>query len=145
VAEKLAEDWSPGQISGHLAKVYDPGSGMRVSHETIYRFLFIQARGVLAKELQKHLRSGRPTRRNIHNTVTGPMAFTDQGSSLDQRAACRGRRPRGTRDLNEVERAVFQWVAWYNSKRLHFALDYMPPDEYEQAHWARLEEVPQTA
>ncbi|MEV4525902.1 IS30 family transposase [Streptosporangium sp. NPDC049304] len=71
VAEKLAQDWSPEQIAGHLAKVYRPETGMRVSHETIYKSLFIQARGVLAKELTKHLRSGRPTRRNVHNTVTG--------------------------------------------------------------------------
>ena len=71
VAEKLAQDWSPEQIAGHLAKTYSPGSGMRVSHETIYKSLFIQARGALKKELQQHLRSGRPTRRNIHNTVTG--------------------------------------------------------------------------
>ncbi|MEU4720729.1 IS30 family transposase [Nonomuraea dietziae] len=71
VAEKLAQDWSPEQIAGYLAKTYRPGSGMRVSHETIYKSLFIQARGVLAKELTKHHRSGRPTRRNIHNTVTG--------------------------------------------------------------------------
>lgn len=71
VAEKLAQDWSPEQIAGHLAKHFLPGSGMRVPHETIYKSLFIQARGVLKKELQQHLRSGRPTRRNIHNTVTG--------------------------------------------------------------------------
>lgn len=71
VAEKPAEDWAPEQIVGHLAKTYPPGSGMRISHETIYKSLFMQARGVLAKALQKHLRSGRPTRRNIHNTVSG--------------------------------------------------------------------------
>ncbi len=47
------------------------GTGVRVSHETIYKSLFVQSRGVLAKELQKHLRSGRPTRRNLHHTVTG--------------------------------------------------------------------------
>lgn len=44
---------------------------MWVSHETIYKSLFVQAHGVLAKNLQKHLRSGRPIRRNVHNTVTG--------------------------------------------------------------------------
>ncbi|WP_425574701.1 transposase, partial [Nonomuraea africana] len=44
VAEKLAQDWSPEQIAGYLAKTYRPGSGMRVSHETIYKSLFIQAR-----------------------------------------------------------------------------------------------------
>jgi putative transposase len=49
------------------------------------------------------------------------------------------------RDFDEVERAVFQWVAWYNSERLHSALDYLPPDEYEQAYWARLKQIPQTA
>jgi IS30 family transposase len=71
VAAKLAEDWSPDQIARWLAKRYEPGSLMRVSHETIYKSLFIQSRGVLAKELQKHLRSQRPIRRSVHNTVTG--------------------------------------------------------------------------
>jgi len=42
-----------------------------VSHETIYKSLFVQSRDVLAKELQKHLRSKRPIRRSVHNTVTG--------------------------------------------------------------------------
>ncbi|WP_226367061.1 IS30 family transposase [Pseudonocardia sp. ICBG162] len=71
VADMLGEDWSPEQIAGHLAKHYEPSSGMRVSHETIYKSLFVQARGVLAKDLQKHLRSGRPIRRNVHNTTSG--------------------------------------------------------------------------
>lgn len=71
VAARLREDWSPEQIAGVLKKRYPASKGMWVSHETIYRSLFVQARGVLAKELQRHLRSGRPTRRNIHNTVTG--------------------------------------------------------------------------
>jgi IS30 family transposase len=71
VAAKLAEDWSPDQIARWLAKRHQPGSLMRVSHETIYKSLFIQSRGVLAKELQKHLRSQRPIRRSVHNTVTG--------------------------------------------------------------------------
>ena len=71
VAARLGEDWSPQQIAGVLAKDAPIGTGVRVSHETIYKSLFVQSRGVLAKELQKHLRSGRPTRRNIHNTVTG--------------------------------------------------------------------------
>ena len=71
VAARLREDWSPEQIAGTLRKRYQAGSGMRVSHETIYKSLFVQSRGVLAKELQQHLRTRRPTRRNIHNTVTG--------------------------------------------------------------------------
>jgi IS30 family transposase len=71
VAARLGEDWSPEQIAGALAKDAPIGTGVRVSHETIYKSLFVQSRGVLAKELQKHLRSGRPTRRNVHNTATG--------------------------------------------------------------------------
>ncbi|MFH0243966.1 transposase [Streptomyces sp. HK10] len=49
------------------------------------------------------------------------------------------------RDFDEAERAVFRWVTRYNGERLHSALGYAPPDEYEQAHWAQLDEVPQTA
>lgn len=49
------------------------------------------------------------------------------------------------RDFDEVERAVFQWVAWYNNERLHSALGYVPPDEYEQAYWTGLEQHPQVA
>jgi IS30 family transposase len=71
VAEKLGLDWSPEQISGWLAKQHPVDPRMRVSHETIYKSLFIQSRGVLAKELQKRLRSKRPIRRSVHNTVKG--------------------------------------------------------------------------
>jgi len=63
VARKLALDWSPEQISGWLARAYPDDKAMRVSAETIYRSLFIQARGVLKKELQTHLRSRRTMRR----------------------------------------------------------------------------------
>ena len=71
VAARLRDDWSPEQIAGTLRKHHPAGSGMWVSHETIYKSLFVQSRGVLARELQRHLRTRRPTRRNIHNTVTG--------------------------------------------------------------------------
>ena len=71
VADKLADDWSPEQISGYLSRNYAVDSGMRVSHETIYKSLFIQTRGVLARELQKHLRSKRPIRRNKRSSTKG--------------------------------------------------------------------------
>jgi IS30 family transposase len=70
VAARLREDWSPEQITTTLKKPNPAGSRMSVSHETIYKSLFVHLRGVLAKDLLKHLRSGRPTRRPIHNTVT---------------------------------------------------------------------------
>jgi IS30 family transposase len=62
VASKLAIEWSPEQVSGWLKAQYPDDKSMRVSHETIYRSLFIQSRGVLKKELITHLRSKRRLR-----------------------------------------------------------------------------------
>jgi IS30 family transposase len=71
VAAKLAEDWSPDQIAGWLARNYSPQDGMYVSHEAIYRSLYIQARGVLKKELVHHLRRRRTMRRPKKSTTSG--------------------------------------------------------------------------
>ena len=71
VASKLVLDWSPEQISGWLKTQYPDDESMRVSHETIYRSLFIQARGVLKKELMDHLRSKRRMRRSRHASASG--------------------------------------------------------------------------
>ncbi|WTC18820.1 IS3 family transposase [Streptomyces cellulosae] len=48
-------------------------------------------------------------------------------------------------DVDQVERAIFQWVTWYNEERLHSALDYVPPAEYEEAFWRSQEQAPQSA
>jgi IS30 family transposase len=71
VASKLILDWSPEQISGWLKIQHPDDESMRVSHETIYRSLFIQARGVLKKELMDHLRSKRRMRRSRHASASG--------------------------------------------------------------------------
>jgi len=71
VTSKLILDWSPEQISGWLKTQYPDDGSMRVSHETIYRSLFIQARGVLKKELMDHLRSKRRMRRSRHASEHG--------------------------------------------------------------------------
>jgi IS30 family transposase len=63
VIEKLRQNWSPEQISGWLATAFADDKSMRVSPETVYRTLYVQARGVLKKELIRHLRSGRRIRR----------------------------------------------------------------------------------
>src|ERR1700689_4284614 len=69
VASKLILDWSPEQISGWLKIQYPEDESMRVSHETLYRSLFIQARGVLKKDLLGHLRSKRRIRRSQHSRI----------------------------------------------------------------------------
>jgi IS30 family transposase len=71
VASKLMLDWSPEQISAWLKVRYPNHESMRVSHETIYRSLFIQARGVLKKELIQHLRAKRLIRRSRHSRAGG--------------------------------------------------------------------------
>jgi IS30 family transposase len=71
VVSKLILDWSPEQISGWLKIQYPEDERMRVSHETIYRSLFIQARGVLKQELIQHLRFQRRIRRSRHSRIGG--------------------------------------------------------------------------
>jgi IS30 family transposase len=69
VASKLRHNWAPEQIAGWLQRTYPDDEAYHVSHETIYRSLFVQARGVLKKELMQHLRTGRPIRRSRHATA----------------------------------------------------------------------------
>ena len=68
VAKKLELNWSPRQIAGWLKRRYPDDETYQVSHETIYRTLFIQARGALKKELLQHLRRTRGMRRSRHHT-----------------------------------------------------------------------------
>jgi IS30 family transposase len=63
VEDKLELCWSPEQIAGWLGRRFPTGTVMHVSHETIYRSLFVQARGDLRRELTRQLRTGRATRR----------------------------------------------------------------------------------
>jgi IS30 family transposase len=71
VADKLAADWSPEQIAGWLKVTYAELPAMQVSHETIYRSLFVQSRGVLKKALLHHLRRRRTMRRSHLATTAG--------------------------------------------------------------------------
>ena len=71
VEEKLREDWAPQQIAGWLKRTYPGSESLYVSHETIYRSLFIQARGALKKELTLCLRSKRTIRRSAQASRKG--------------------------------------------------------------------------
>jgi IS30 family transposase len=88
VASKLSLDWSPEQIAGWLEREFQDDESMRVSHETIYRSLFIQARGVLKKELIGHLRSRRMMRRSKSASTDGqPRGRIVDGVSIRERPA----------------------------------------------------------
>lgn len=69
ITNKLQLNWSPDQISGWLKREYPTEAHHQVSHETIYRSLYVQARGVLKKELIQHLRTQRVMRRSKQSTL----------------------------------------------------------------------------
>ena len=71
VGEKLSLQWSPEQISGWLKREHPMNKSMQISHETIYRTLFIQSRGALKKELIKNLRTGRKMRQSKQFNTKG--------------------------------------------------------------------------
>jgi len=79
VAQKLRLQWAPEQIAGWLKYMYPDDENMQVSHETIYKSLFIQARGALKKELLQHLRKTRAMRRSRHHT----QKTADHGRIID--------------------------------------------------------------
>jgi IS30 family transposase len=87
VAYRLQHDWSPQQICGWLKAVHHNERAMQISHETIYRSLFIQARGLLKKELLAHLRSGRAIRRGKTSTLKGRVGGIVDLVSIRERPA----------------------------------------------------------
>ena len=94
VASKLKQRWSPEQIAGWLKKTYPEDEDYQVSHEIIYRSLYVQARGALKKELIKHLRTQRTMRRSRHGNKSGEgqgqikdmVRISERPASVEDRA-----------------------------------------------------------
>jgi len=94
VAGLLQQQWSPWQIAGRLKREYPHDESRRVSHETIYKTLFIQARGALKKELIEHLRKTRAMRRSRHHTqktrdhgrITNAISIRERPAEVEDRA-----------------------------------------------------------
>ena len=94
VASKLQMEWSPDQIAGWLKSTYADDENYQVSHETIYKSLFIQARGALKKELLQHLRKTRSMRRSRHHTqktkdhgrITNTVSIRERPAEVEDRA-----------------------------------------------------------
>jgi len=94
VAQQLRRCWSPEQIAGWLKCTYPNDESRQVSHETIYKSLFIQARGALKKELQQHLRTQRAIRRSRHASqkgdgkgqITNTISIRERPASVEDRA-----------------------------------------------------------
>ncbi len=94
VAQKLQLEWSPDQIAGWLKSRYADDENDQVSHETIYKSLFIQARGALKKELLQHLRKTRAMRRSRHHTqktkdhgrISNTVSIRERPAEVEDRA-----------------------------------------------------------
>jgi IS30 family transposase len=93
VAQKLALEWSPQQIAGWLKRQYPDDPSMQISHEAIYRSLFIQSRGVLKKELMAHLRTQRQMRLakgakpgSGHGRILDMVSIRERPAEADDRA-----------------------------------------------------------
>jgi len=94
VAGKLQLLWSPEQIAGWLKHTYPDDEAFQVSHETIYRSLYIQARGALKKELLQHLRRTRAMRRSRHHTqktddhgrIRDTVSISERPATVEDRA-----------------------------------------------------------
>ena len=94
VTDKIRRLWSPEQIAGWLKQTFPRDESYLVSHETIYRSLFIQSRGALKKELLLHLRRTRGMRRSRHHTqktdthgrIVGAVSISERPASAEDRA-----------------------------------------------------------
>ena len=94
VADKLQLEWSPRQVAGWLKRMYPDNETQQVSHETIYRTLFIQARGALKNELLQHLRRTRGMRRSRrhtqktadHGRITETVSIRERPAEAEDRA-----------------------------------------------------------
>ena len=94
VSRKLGLNWSPEQIAGWLKRTHPEDGSYQVSHETIYRSLFVQTRGVLKKELLQHLRSKRTIRRSKqatqkgsdHGQIKDMISIRERPASVEDRA-----------------------------------------------------------
>jgi IS30 family transposase len=94
VARLLKRQWSPQQVAGWLKRTYAGEETMQVSHETIYKTLFIQARGALKKELLQHLRRPRAMRRSRHHSqktdthgrITDTVSIRERPAAVEDRA-----------------------------------------------------------
>jgi len=88
VISKLELNWSPEQISGWLRIQYSRRKGMQVSHETIYKSIYVRAKGVIHHSFTKHLRRSRPMRHSRYHRRSGDRSFTSivHGLSIHERS-----------------------------------------------------------
>jgi IS30 family transposase len=135
VALKLQQDWSPQQIAGWLKDQYPDKPEMWVSHETIYRSLFVQARGALKKELLEHLRSKRRMRRSRHASDRGDGRgqIVDAISIRERPAEVQDRAVPGHWEGDLVEGARGTFIATLVERQSRFVVLVKIPEKTSEA------------
>ena len=122
VAVKLARNWSPEQIAAWLKLRFPSQESQRVSHETIYRSLFIQARGVLNKELRAHLRTRRKMRRSKLATSMSRGGIVDAVSIRERPAEVEDRAVPGHWEGDLITGANNSYIATLVERHSRFTM-----------------------
>jgi IS30 family transposase len=124
VARKLRLQWSPEQISGWLRREFPHDAEMQISHETIYRSLFVQAKAVLRKELLEHLRQGRRMRHSMKAGASGEHRgkFTDAVSIRERPAEVEDRAVPGHWEGDLLTGAGNTYVATLVERQTRFVM-----------------------
>ena len=149
VATRLAEQWSPQQIAGWLRATYPSDAEMQVSHETIYRSLFIQSRGVLKRELLQHLRQQRRFRHARAATRVGhhPGRIIDAVSIRERPAEVEDRAVPGHWEGDLLEGAKGTYVATLVERHSRYVMLIRLPNKATatvvQALTRRVQRLPQ--
>lgn len=167
VEDKLELKWSPEQIAGWLGRTYPDDEQMRISHETIYLSLFVQARGALRRELVVHLRSGRTTRRpqsrpaaQGQGQLAGKLMICDRPAEAEDRAVpghwegdlLVGKRPTAIATLVERSSRYTQLVALPDGYRadavrvaLAASIEVLPVRLWRSLTWDQAKEMAEHA
>src|SRR6202163_4878051 len=134
VAQKLALQWSPQQISDWLKQEFPTHQNMQISHEAIYRSLFIQTRGVLKKELTAQLRTARRMRRpKSHNAKSGQGHILDMVSIRERPAEIEDRAMPGHWEGDLLTGAKNSYIATLVERHSRFVMLIKVPSKETEA------------
>jgi len=122
VTRKLSEDWSPEQISGWLKIQFPDNKSMHVSHETIYKSLFIQTRGIFRKEMRKHLRTKRKFRHSKKHKVATRGQIVEGVSISERPAEIEDRAIPGHWEGDLIQGTINSYIATVVERASHFTI-----------------------
>lgn len=136
VVEKLSSNWSPEQISAWLLLTYSEDETLRVSHETIYKSLFIQTRGLFRKELRSHLRTKRKFRHSKHHRAGTRSSIVDAGPISERPPEVEDRAIPGHWEGDLIQGSKNSFIATVVERQSRFVI-LVKVDGKEQQRWSQ--------